>query len=121
MIKRELDNLKRQISMKLDSAMKAPIQIRVLEYFPKENAVSIEVANSTLNAGGSGGLAFPQGSKFPLGQRADLSELMSPQVGDLGLLFYSGSQMSTGFVMLSYNKGTEQTNKYVPIRGTWGI
>lgn len=121
MVKREFDAFKRQLMTKLDSTMKAPAVVRVLEYFPKENAVTIQVANSTLTKDGVGGMDFPEGTKFPLGQRADISESMSPQMGDLGLLFYSGSQMNTGFVLLSYNGGTQLTNTYVPIRGGWGV
>lgn len=95
--------------------------IRIREYFPVENAVTIQIVNSTRELGGTTARARDSERKYPLGYRSDFAELVAPQPGDPGLLFATGRQGSAGFVLLTHSPGGDNSRSYVPVRGSWAI
>lgn len=120
MIKKEIQALQNQINTLRQQTMAVPRPVRIKEYFPNENKVTIEftgIANRNT--------ATPKNDigdfKFPLGHRGDISESLAPQKGDLGLLMYSGTQYKRGYVLLSHSEGGDDAMTYVPIRGVWGV
>lgn len=98
-------------------------KVRIKEYFPFENQVTVNV----IDKGGSfDGLTIttirdntPQ--RFPLGYPGHVSESMPPQPGDMGFLVYTGAQHKTGFVLLGYSPGGHRSSKYIPVRGAWAL
>lgn len=119
MIQKELQSLKAQIEHLRQQVALPPKLVRIKEYFPAENSVTIQFIEN----GRPGDV--PQGKnkdfKFPLGYRGDVSEGLSIQPGDTGFLMYSGWQYKGGFVLLAYTEGGDEAMSYVPVRGGWAI
>lgn len=121
MIRNELARLRGEMDSLSQLVLHPPRQVRIKEYFPKDNTVTIQFVNAFDDNGGAS-LAGPNGDhRFTLGYRGDISESMSPQPGDLGLLFYTGFQIKRGFVLISHSEGGLESSNYVPIRGNWSI
>lgn len=117
MINKLIESLRNQLTALQQSTMPLPQVIRIKEFFPVENAVTIEFQQAKT------GIHTPMDSygqhKFPLAHRGDISESMGPQPGDLGLLLYTGSQYKKGIVLLTHTSGGEKAMTYTPVRGGW--
>ena len=121
MIKNQLDRLAEQIAMLAQTVMHPPRTIRIKEFFPRENAVTVQFVNSEGDIGGASPPGVDGDHKFGLGYRGDVAEGMAPQPGDLGFLFYTGFQYKRGFVLLSHSTGGDEAFAYTPIRGNWSL
>ena len=121
MIKQALQKLEGQIAAMGQLMMHPPRSVRIKEFFPQENAVTVQFINALNEFGGATPADLSGDQKFPLGYRGDVSESMSPQPGDIGQLFYSGFQYKRGFVLLTHTEGGGEAMSYVPIRGSWGL
>lgn len=118
---KEIEQLKSAIKSSMQRTMHAPKLVRIKEYFPEENAVTVQVVGVTSDFGGAVSRNISGEQKFALGYRGDVSEGVAPQPGDLGYLFFTGMQYKNGFVFLAHSEGGEKSSSYVPIRGAWGI
>ena len=129
MIKKELKRLDGLVQSLRQQTVQTPRLVTIKEYFPKENAVTIQLVGTGSEFGGvtprkidnTRKIDNISDFKFPLGQRGDVSESLAPQPGDTGLLFYSGFQYKTGFVLLTHTEGGDEAMAYVPIRGGWAV
>ena len=96
----------------------APRHVVIKEFFPTLNRVSIQFVDKNGNPG-----EVPKNQQgdhlFPLGYRGDVTESLSPQPGDGGLLFYAGWQYKNGFVLITHSEGGDEAMTYVPTRGGW--
>lgn len=121
MIKHELRKLEARIASLAQQVMHPPKAIRVKEYFPQENTVTVQFIGQGETFGGD----IPKGAlgdhHFSLGYRGDISEGLSPQPGDAGFLYFTGFQYKKGYVLLSYTEGGDEASTYVPIRGSWSL
>jgi hypothetical protein len=121
MIKNQLKAINAKIESLSQLVMNPPRSIRVKEFFPTENAVTIQLMGAGSEFGGRTPKGVSGDHKFPLGYRGDVSVSMAPQPGDIGLLFYTGFQYKTGFVFLSHTPGGENATTYTPVRGSWAL
>tara|TARA_R110002126_G_scaffold183202_7_gene331762 strand:+ start:30 stop:386 length:357 start_codon:yes stop_codon:yes gene_type:complete len=101
------------------AVMHRPRSIRIKEFFPIENAVTVQIIGKGSN--GKTPISANGDHKFPLSYRGDVSSSMAPQPGDIGLLFFTGMQYKTGFVLLSHTPGGLYVNTFTPIRGLWAL
>ena len=121
MIQKEIKRLEGSLKALGQNVMQVPKKVRIKEFFPKENAVTVHFVDTGDSVLGDVPKEQQEDYKFALGYRGDVSESMSPQPGDIGFLFYTGMQYKRGFVMLSHTTGGEEANSYVPIRGSWSL
>lgn len=118
---KEINELKTMIKAANQRVMHAPKLVRIKEYFPQENAVTIQLIGKGDDFGGAVSKNIGGEQRFALGYRGDVTEASAPQPGDLGYLFFTGMQYKNGFVLLAHSEGGEKASSYVPIRGAWGI
>jgi hypothetical protein len=113
-IKREIENNSAQLNQ---LTTHGPIPVTVREYFPEENKVTIQLSSTseTFNRLSLGG------TKFPI--HAPIHEAIGYGIkpGTPMMLYYSGMQISRGWVLLAYSEGTKDSVTYVPIRHSWAI
>tara|TARA_Y100000310_G_C20188460_1_gene581402 strand:+ start:147 stop:512 length:366 start_codon:yes stop_codon:yes gene_type:complete len=120
MFKRDRDDLNRRITSATQTVMGPPKLVRIKEYFPQDNAVTVIFEGKGVTAGLTPTTSSGE-VKFPLGYRGDVSESMAPQPGDLCLIFFTGMQYKRGFALLTNTEGGSRAMQYVPVRGNWAL
>lgn len=94
-----------------------PIPVVVTAYFPKENKVTIRLA---ARLGTFGGVSVGD-MKFPIHAPIDQAISYGIKPGAEMMLYYSGWQVSRGWVVPAHSEGTEDSVTYTPIRHSWAI
>lgn len=121
MIKNQLRAINARIDSLAQAVLNVPRSVRIIEYFPTENAVTVQLIGATNEVGGATVKGASADHKFPLGYRGDVSVSMAVQPGDIGILFYTGFQYKNGFVLLAHTPGGDDATTYTPVRGGWGL
>lgn len=117
-LKTERYDQKRKTAQLTQLSMQAPVPVRIKEWFPQENRVTVQIIakgdpeldNTTI-----------EGVKFPLlGPTHQNMGSMSIVAGRTeALLFYPGMQIRKGYVTLAHTSGTEASVTYSPVRHSW--
>jgi hypothetical protein len=121
MIAGHIKRLESLIGSVMQQVMQLPKPIRIKEWFPKENMVTVIISGDTIGDGGEVIKGKVGDTKFPLLLPGRGAEDIAPQPGESGMIFFIGSQYKKGFVMMGHEEGGDEAMSYVPIRGSWAV
>lgn len=100
------------------SGIQAPILVKIMKWYPAENAATVQIIRSE-------GLAnYDVGdTKFPfLGPGHVNISANSIVAGEtVALLYFTGTQIKKGYLQLAHDEGGDRAVTYAPIRFSWGV
>ena len=96
-----------------------PIPVIIREWYPAENKATIMISNESR----FGRNTEIPGLKFPILGAAHVNMATNSILPGKtkALLYFAGSNIKKGYLVLAHEEGTDSTVTYAPVRYSWGV